>query len=240
MPMPVKLVGGGAVQPAAEQTVGPLFGAGRTELRPLDYTYGNQVLGHYRATLGPTGTTVSVTAKSILAYGRWAVSNAFMVLMRASVLSSYVAATITTGTIVDCALYVRRGSTAAGSGGNAVTTGGSNQKNRVLMGASQLSDLRFASTGALTAPTSGTQDANPIGYTLLPATFQTTAPASGTPVTATIQFGPIDLYKWDTLGQHPIVLTSGEDIEFCEFTAGPATGGIAFSFLLEWAEVAVF
>jgi len=239
MPQPVKIVGGGANQPGAEQIVDPSTGAARTSIRPLDYTYGNQVLGHYRIIV-VTGTTASVAAKGVLSYLRWTSNTSFLVLLKASVVSCYVASTITASTVVDCALYIARNSTASGSGGGAVTIGGNNQKNRVSMGASQVSDIRVATTGALTAPTGRTQDANPIGYALLPATYQTTVPSIGTPTTATLLTTPVDLYKWDELGQHPVVLTAGEDVEFCEYTAGPTTGGIVFAFLYEWAEVALF
>ncbi len=239
MPAPMKIVGGGPQQPGVEAIVDPSRGAQRTSISPLDHTYGGRILGHYRV-VAITGTTVSIGAKGVLAYLRWTDGSNFAVVTRASVLASYVASTITTGTVVDAALYVRRSSTAAGSGGGAVTVGGDNQKLRKNMGGTLVTDLRIATTGALTAPTGGTQDANPMGYALLPSTFQTTAPASGAPVTATLQFAPIDLYKWDALGQHPIILSAGDDVEFCEYTAGPTTGGIAFSFLFEWAEVAAF
>jgi len=111
---------------------------------------------------------------------------------------------------------------------------------RGSMGASLVTDLRVATTAPLTAPTGGTQDANPIGYALSPATFQTTAPASGGALTATLGIAPVDLYKWDTLGSHPPVLVAGEDIEFCSYTLGSTTGGVTYALTYEWAEVVLF
>jgi hypothetical protein len=75
---------------------------------------------------------------------------------------------------------------------------------------------------------------------MTPASFQTTAPASGAPVTATILTTPIDLFVYNTLAQHPCVLSNNEDIEVCEYAAGPTTGGIQWGFLFDWAEVCVF
>jgi hypothetical protein len=238
--MQTKIIGGGTGVPGLGQelAVDPTFLAARVALRPLEYASQGTVLGHFRATV-ITGTTVSIGAKGILSYLRWTASS-YAVIERLTLNSAYVASTITTGVIVDAAAYIRRGSTAAGSGGNAVTIGGNNQKMRASMGASLVTDMRVATTGALTAPTNGTQDANPIGYTLTPSTFVTTAPVSGTPATATLGIAPVDLFKWDALGAHPPVLVAGESVEFVEYTAGPATGGIAFAMTYEWAEVVLF
>jgi hypothetical protein len=238
--MQTKIIGGGVGTPGLGQelAIDPTFLAARVAMRPLEYAAQGLVLGHFRATV-ITGTTVSMGAKGILSYLRWS-SPQYAVIERLTLNSSYVASTITAGVVVDCAVYMRRGSTAVGSGGGAVTIGGNNQKMRGIMGSSLVSDMRVATTGPLTAPTNGTQDANPIGYTLTPSTFVTTAPTSGTPATSTLQIQPIDLYSWTALGAHPPVLQSGDDIEFVEYTAGPVTGGIAFAMTYEWAEVVLF
>jgi hypothetical protein len=241
--MPSTIQSSGGPQPAGTPlAIDPVFQAIRASIRPLEYTLGGpngKVLGHYRACVA-TGTTVSIAAAGVLSYLRWTDPNNYFVLQRLQV-ASYIAATITTSTPVDVAAYVSRGATAAGSAGNAVTMGGANQKNRALMGSSLVSDFRVATTGALTAPTGRVVDANPFAISPLSATFNLTVAGSATfDVLSTDK--SFDLYKWDALGQHPIVLSpgAGESIELQEFTAGPVTGGIRFYFTFEWAEVAVF
>lgn len=222
------IVGGGLTQAGPELQVDPQFSAARVAFRPLDYTNLGQILGHYRVAV-TTGTTVSVAGAGILAYLRWTAPS-FFVLMRVSTIQ-VIAATITSAVVVDAGLYVARGSTAAGSGGNAVVMGTS-QKTRMTMGNSLVTDFRYASTAALTAPTGAVVDTNSYGMIVTPLSGQTATTTAPGPM--------MDLYKWDALGQHPIVLSNGELVEIQEITAGPTTGGIKWYFTFEWAEVALF
>jgi hypothetical protein len=232
--MQTKVIGGGVGTPGLGQelAVDPVFAALRSSIRPLEYTAGGLILGHYSAAV-TTGTTVSIGAGGIYSYLRWAPTSGvgFLALMRVSALA-IISSTITTGVPVDLALQIGRGSTAAGSGGNAVTIGGNNQKNRLSMGGSLVTDMRIATTAALTAPTGNTNDANPVGFDVTPLSGQT--------ATTTAPGPKIDLYKWDSHGKHPIILQNGETAFLNAVTAGPTTGGIKWYFDWEWAEVPAF
>ena len=233
--MQTKIIGGGVGTPGLGQelAVDPTFLASRGSIRPLEYvSSGGVVLGHYSSAV-TTGTTVSIAAGGIYSYIRWAPAGGagYLVLMRVSALA-LIASTITTGTPVDLSLQIGRGSTAAGSGGNAVTIGGNNQKNRLSMGGSLVTDMRVATTAALTSPAGNTNDANPAGYAVTPLSGQT--------ATTTAPGPKIDLYKWDSHGKHPITLQNGESAFVNAVTAGPVTGGIKWYIDWEWAEVPAF
>ncbi len=234
--MQTKILGGGNIQPGTEAVVDPLYGSMRVVQKPLDYTWANQVLGHY-AIAAPTGITVSIGAAGILSYLRNSDTSRFIVIEKVRV-QAVIASTITTGVVVDVGLKVSRGATAAGSGGTLPTVGGNNQKLRVSMGASLVTDVRFATTGALVRPTGATVDSNALAYYLTPLSFNIQSPGTATFVPASCP--PFDLYKWDANSEHPIVLSPGEVLEVQEITAGPTTGGIQWGITYEWAEVVVF
>jgi hypothetical protein len=126
--------------------------------------------------------------------------------------------------------FIFRGSTGNAAAGTAISLVGSNQKVRQTMSSSQVVDLRVATAAAVTAATGKTNDAVPF--------------ASGGLAFPTITIGSvapkIDLYKWDVLGQHPVVLSANEGIEIQNANTGPTTGATRYFFELEWAEVAVF
>src|SRR5438132_2192936 len=219
----------------------PAHRAGRISVRPLDHTtLQGKVLGHYRV-VAVTGTTVSVAAAGVLSYLRWTDPTNFLVLIRCEA-NIAVPAAITAATVVDLGLFIGRGGSAAGSGGGAINLLGNNQKNRVNMAPSLITDARVATTAALTAPTSRVADAAPIGAA---AWAMLSAPTLGSGASTAVAVGageylPIPLYKWDGLGQYPIVLSANEDIEAQLITAGPVTGGIKYYITWEWAEVVAF
>ncbi len=222
-----------------ETQVDPSGLASRMSLRPLEWTGSGRTLGHYRMTF-VTGTTVSISAGGLLAYLRWTDPSSYAVLLRIDA-SVAVSAAITAATVADLAAFVGRGSTAAGSGGNAMSVAGNNQKNRGLFGSSLVADARVATTGALTRPTTATADAAPFAA----SAFQTkVSPDIGATASATVAVGVaspvVNLYKPDALAQHPIVLQASEHVEVQELTAGPVTGGLKWYITLEWAEVPSF
>jgi hypothetical protein len=51
---------------------------------------------------------------------------------------------------------------------------------------------------------------------------------------------PIDLYKWDVTGQHPITLANNEGLEIAPITALGAAGIVQYYITLAWAEVLSF
>jgi len=226
-----RIIGGGNIQPGAELTVEPLYGAMRAVARPLDYTWGNRPLGHF-AFAGETGTTAGIAAKGAMFYLRNSDPTALIVVEKIRC-SAIIAAAITTGVVVDIGAWVARNSTAAGTGGTLPTLGGNNQRMRISMGTSLVTDLRIATTAALTLPTGAVMDTNPFAAAITQLSFQTTTTAiAGQPIT--------DLYDNIAHGAHPVILSSGEVLVLAPLTAGPVTGGIEWSFEVHWAEVALY
>jgi hypothetical protein len=209
-------------------------------MRPLDYAMLGQILGHYRASF-ITGTTVSIGAAGILGYMRWTDASRYFVLLKLQAAVA-VSAAITAATLVDLAAFIARGSTAAGSGGNALTLTGNNQKMRKLMGDTLVSDARVATTAALTRPTGATADSQAFAAAAFPTKV---SPDVGATAAATVAVGVasplVELYKAEQAsGEHPVVLVANEHVEFQEVTAGPTTGGLKWYITATWAEVVLF
>ena len=228
-------------KPGVEGVVDAIRGAQRTSLGPIDHSDLNgNLLGFYRAT-AITGASVSIGAAGILAYLRWSDLGRYLMLLRVSAAVA-ISGAITAVTVADLGLYLSRGSTAAGSGGNALTLSGNNAKLRQNMGPTLVTDARVGTTGALTRPTGGTVDSNPIGASAFPLLVPSNA--TGTAVLGAVGMATPaqDLYKWDALGAHPVILTpgAGETIEVQEITAGPTTGSLKWYLTFEWAELAYF
>lgn len=220
-----------------EQIIDALRGALRFSLSPVDHSdVNNNQLGFYRVA-GATGTTVSIGAAGILSYLRWSDTSRFLALLRVQV-GAYIAATITTAAAVDCALTVSRGSTAAGSGGAALAVSAGMQKMRKSMGDSLVTDCRIATTAALTRPTGGVLDTNPMIVLPMKASFNIQNPGTATFVNGHVD-SLVDIYRWDPV-DHPLILHPGDTAEVQEFTAGPTTGGIRWYVNYSFAELAVF
>ena len=212
------------------QAVDPTMLAARVSIRPLEF--GNpiqgQLLGHYRAAL-VSGATNSLAAAAVLASLRWTSTN-FLVLVRISASAGIQTALTAVADMNEINCFIFRGSTGNAAAGTAVSLNGVNQKNRQSMGTSLVADLRVATAAAVTAATGKTNDGVPF--------------ASGCLAFPTITIGScapkIDLYKWDALGQYPVILSSNEGIEIQNVNTGPTVGAVRYFFDLEWAEVATF
>jgi hypothetical protein len=231
--MPTVLQSGGGPQPAGTPlAIDPVFQAPRVSIRPLDYTLGGlngQVYGHYRAALAFVNTAAQAGPLVSL---RWAPGSntPFFVPLQISA-QARVTTAFTTAQLVDLKATIGRAFSVSATGGTTVTLAGSNnQKNRATMGASLVTDLRF---GNVTAGTR-TLDGLPFGVALL----SDLNAVLGATVTNAIP--PMDLYKWDKLGQHPITLVNNEGIEIAANTALGAVGVVQYYVSIEWAEVAVF
>ena len=241
MPASTKLIGGNpaAIWPGTEAIIDGQ-GRLRVALGPVDHTSPYVVLGHYRANL-ITGTTVSLAANSPIGSLRWSDQARFLVLMRIEA-TAQVAAAITAATLVDLEAIIARGFTASDTTGTPIALTGSNQTNRSgNMKSSLVGDLRVATTGTLTA---GTRTLDGVGFGFA-AWGQLQAPTLGATANTAVAVGAGDstprvLYKWDGLGQYPIVLGQNEGIILRNSTAGPVTGGIRYAITLEWAEVVQF
>lgn len=223
----------------SELLIEPQMQAARTRNVPLDYVFGGRVMGQYRASF-ITGTTVSIAAGGILAYMRVDDKTSYVAIQKITAAVA-VSAAITVVTLADLAAFIARGSTAAGSGGAALTMGVNNKKRRV-MADSLVSDIRVATTAALTRPTTASPDAQPFAAACFPLKV---SPDIGATAAATCAVGVaspiVELYKADTAnGEHPILLGLNEHLELQEFTAGPVTGGLKWYITIDWAEVAAY
>jgi hypothetical protein len=225
--------------PGTEMLIDPQFQGARTRNVPLDYMFGGRVLGQYRASF-VTGVTVSIAAGGILAYLRNDDKSTYIVVQKITA-SVAVAAAITAATVADLAAFIGRGSTAVGSGGNALTLAVNNKKRRI-MGDSILADVRVATTGALTRPTTAAADAQPFAAAAFPLKVSPDIGATAaTGVAVGVASPIIELYKPDVQnGEHPIVLSLNEHVELQQLSAGPVTGGLKWYLTIDWAEVAAY
>lgn len=108
-----------------------------------------------------TGTMAAgLAANSEILQFRWApTSQNDIAIVRRVALSAVVLGTGFTAGTVKLDLYVSRANTAAGSGGGAATITGNNAKRRTSFATTKLSEIRTATTAALTAATQ-TLDSN--------------------------------------------------------------------------------
>lgn len=129
-----------------------------------------------------------------------------------------------------CALSLsfRRSYTASSSGGTAATLTGNNGKLRTSMGTTLLTDMRTATTAALTAGTS-TGDTDPAATVVgaITATAGDTLWAPGT-----------QLYNCDGADEYPIVLAQNEGLQI--LATVPATGTWTGGWDIKWYEVAAY
>jgi hypothetical protein len=228
-------------KPGVDAIIDALRGALRSSNSPIDHSdLGGSLLGFYRATF-ITGASVSIGAGGILAYLRWSDLSRLLVLMRVSA-SVAISGAITAVTVADLGVYISRGSSAAGSGGNALTLTTNNAKMRSNMGTTLVTDARVGTTGALTRPTGGTADSNPIAASAFPLLFPVSATGTATLGAVGMATPVQDLYKWDVNASHPVVLSpsAGETVEVQEITAGPTTGSLKWYITMEWCELAYF
>jgi hypothetical protein len=189
--------------------------------------------GFYRKVL-VTGKTTGLSANDPIFSLRWAATPHQFILVRAEIEASIDTA-FGTAQLTDFELIVARGFTAVDSGGTAATLTGSNAKLRtsggVGMGTSLISDLRAATTGALTAGTR-TLDSTGIAYAMLQQ-------ANGLGNSASKV-----LYQLTPFTSHPLVLTGGtssaEGLIGRVPTAQGATGKVIYALTLEWAEAAAY
>lgn len=238
----------------AQEFVDPAWGAQRVIQRPLDYTLGGQLLGHYRAVAfasGINGLTAAQIVQSIRFVDPAAVGSApsrYLVLLRYAACLEVLTA-ITTAPVFDLQSFVFRGSTGASSGtaSTTLTLSGNNQKARVTMGSALLAngEVRTAQGAAqpLTASAGKTNDSAPFGAAVFGVLFDTSATGTAvlvSPGAAVTPGGWQDLYSLSSPYSHPIVLANNDGIETQVITANNAAGTVKYGFLLEWAEVTFF
>jgi hypothetical protein len=237
--MQTKILGGGNLQAGTEWAVDPTFQAARIAMRPLDHAALGQVLGHY-SVCQVSGATASLGAAGHLASIRWADSSRFLVLMRIKAGWSVTGA-VTAATPMDMQAVIVRGFsvdfTTASTTISLAAISNTN-KMRANMGTSLMNTIgpRIATTTVMSGQTL-TADVAPFAYTVWanqPSGNATVTQAVG--VAGAMQ----ELYNWNALGQHPVVLAANEGIVLQPVTAGPTTGTVKFYVQWDWAEVTVF
>lgn len=207
-------------------TITPTFGALNVSQRPIEYVstqYGP--MGHYAIAV-TSGATVSLTANDPILSYRWTSTVANAVLLRVA-FTSAVTASITTPVVVGLEAVFARAFTVADSAGTASTLSNM-QKLRSSMGNSLLGDLRVSTTAKLTAGTR-TLDTGAFGggNAVLFPTVTNIGSASA----------PVELYKYDGSGRHPVVFAAQEGFIVRCPVALNTSGSIAHTFTVEWAEV---
>lgn len=207
-----------------EALVDPTFQAVRVVPKPFEYKANGQVLGHY-SVAALTGLTTGISANGAIFSMRWSDSSKLFILLRVSV-GAILTTAFGTAQAVDADVIAQRGFTAADTSGTAITLTGNNQKTAQRMSPSLVADMRISTTAALTAGTK-TADSQAFGVACFP---NTNAIATGS--------APVDLYKLDAAGQHPMMFGKDEGFNVRIPTAQGATGVVKYYIRVDWAEVA--
>ena len=208
--------------------VDPTMSAGRVSVWPLDYVSGGTNYGSYRSVL-VSGATVSLTAGDPILSFRWTSTVANAVLHRI-IVNANVTSNITTAVNFDLQALFARGFTAADSAGTASLPPAAMQKSKTVMGNSLVGDLRIATTGKLTAGTR-TLDTYGFGFLNIQLFPNTTNVGSCS--------YPAELYRWDVAQEYPVTFGANEGFIVQAVVAGNTSGGMRYTFTLDWAEVPV-
>lgn len=218
---------------------GSTFRALKTQAMPLDYGS----LGHYRiqsvtGTLAAALAAGSGTAGHVFAF-RWGDATRLCVITKLKTrflpLTPFTAATLTDHTSFDA--FIVRSYTASHTGGTALTPTGNNNKMRTSMGTSLATDVRIATTAALTAGTH-TFDAFPFAQSIRKG--NRVNPAAATEETIMPQADGMEMEFDMGGGDHPITLAQNEGIVIRNRTVWPAAGTGILTVQIAWAELSVF
>jgi hypothetical protein len=196
----------------------------RTTLRPEDYgSLGMYAVGGSSGVMAAGFTVGATTAIWSL---RWGNSPNLALIKRIMFAAGNGSVAFAAG-IFAVSLFRVTGFSVSDSGGTPLTPTSTSNKLRTSMASSLLTDMRIATTAALTSGTR-TLDAAAIG-----------AASCAVPAVAgskLLEFIPL----WDARpGEHPIVLAQNEGLLIVP-TSVPATGTWSFSVKADWAEVASY
>lgn len=204
--------------------------AGHVVLKPTPYS----TLGHYRLAATSGTIAAALAANAQLFTWRWTDATRLCVISRVKL--SFQALTVfTAGTVTDFGFDMFKAtSVSAGGGGTAITAF---SKMRSSMSASLLgaTDVRIATTAALTALTTldGSAIAQSIGDPNL------TNPAGGTEEARVSD--PTLLFEADmSRGDHPLVLSQNEGFVLRNRTVWPAAGTGIVQVEVAWCETTAF
>lgn len=219
----------------ADAAVDVMRGALRASLSPLDHRdMAGNLLGHYR-TVCISGSTASIGANGILFSARWAGPLPPVAVITRIQAACEVLTAVTVATPMDLEAVKYVGYSAADTGGAVVLP----TKMRINMSDSVFADFRMCTTAALGAGTR-TIIAAGFGYASLPLKVSPDIGATGaTGLAAGTGNQLIDVYKWEGNG-HPLVLAPSEGFAIRQSVAGPTTGTVRWTFVIEHCELAGF
>lgn len=200
-------------------TVDPTFKAARVVIKPDEMT------GAYQLSLASGALTTVAAAGPIFSF-RWAPgTSALCVVKRVSV--GFVCTTaFGAAQQMGFGVYVARSFSGSDSGGTAATLTGNNNKYRTSMATTGVTDLRIASTAALTAGTR-TLDSQALG------TNYFYVPGVGTSLAQT------DLISYDA-NDYPVVLANNEGLVITNQVLMGASGVGTAVVNIEWFEAASY
>jgi hypothetical protein len=107
------------------------------------------------------------------------------------------------------------------------------------MSLSSFADFRMATTAALGA---GTRTLDSVGFayqSFPPKVSPDIGATAATALAAGVGSNMIDVYKWDPSG-HPLVLGVNEGFAIRQSVAGPTTGTVRWTFVIEHCELVGF
>lgn len=193
-------------------------------------------LGHYRLAATSGTLAAALAASAQLFTVRWTDATRFCVITRVK-LSFQALTAFTAATLTDFGFDLFKVTSVSAGGGGTAIAGSAVTKMRTGMGASLFgaSDIRIATTGALTALT--TLDAIAIAQSL--GDQQRVNPAAATEEQRVND--PTLLFQPDIAsGEHPLVLQQNEGIVLRNRSVWPAAGTGIVQVEMSWAEVAAY
>lgn len=226
-----------------ELEVDPTFLAARVAMRPLEHVKDGRILGQYCVAQRSGELIATIGALGHLGSVRWAIDDAYFVLLRLRVGWS-ISAAVTTAVEMNLRAIIARGFsvdfTTAATAINMATVPNTNAM-RKSMGSSLMGTAgpRIGTTTVQSGQTL-TADNAPIGMVVWPSRYPTNS--TGTAVAQAVGDAGLmqTLYECTSPYQHPVVLSNNEGVIVQPVTAGPATGTFAIYTQWEWAEVEVF
>ena len=233
----------GVAQARPESVIEQSRAAWRASFSPIEWKSQGEILGFY-STSQVSGAVASLAAGGNIAGIRWTDLNHQLLLTRIQV-GAAVASVATTATVLDVQATIVRGFTQTFGSFNtnlSMAAVQNTNKYRVNFGQSLLgvNGPQICTTGALAG---GSLTADTAPFAMAPFTNLVAVKTDGTAVLLPVGAvaAPMeDLYKWDKLGAHPIVLGSGEGVVIQNVTAIPITGATKYYVRWEWAEVKGF
>lgn len=235
------------VLPGIANAAPPTFTEGNAVLQSIDLNGSTRMtirppaaLGFYSIGIG-TGVYVGLAAGAALFSARWGDATRLCLILKVTVSVIQSAAVSSTGGRVDRRLIIARGFTGSDSGGTTIVLTGNNQKMRTSQGTSLFTDMRVASTAALSVGTR-TLDSQGVGIAATWANLGTSPTALGTAATPTHNriIDKYDLFNASANFNYPIVLAQNEGIIIDVPTAQPSGSSLSSFVEVVWAEVNAF